>query len=709
MATMESSPTTAAAPSAPAPAADNFEVVKEAITREEPTANGFSKEVRSAYGLTDVPRSPRPWGPTEDHQSSLPRLPIPDLAHTCELYLKSVRPLLSAEEYANTVECVREFQKEGGDGQRLQQMLKDFDAGKSGHRHPSWLEPFWDDAYLVGPTPIAINVNYFFGLRDDPQPQRNTQVGRAASLLRGAMLCCEQIRNHTFSLDRGLDMSQYQRAFGCTRLPWQPRDRIMTYTTDPVQGPASMSKTSEYLAIDPTHVVVMCDTRFFTFDVFKDGKVISLAAIESALSDILRRCETPGVRVPLGVFTAGDRIVWAKEREKLIKNHHNLEALRVIQRALFIVCLDFLAPANDDEYARLLLHGPGANRWFDKHNLIVASNGKAGFNFEHSVGDGSTALRIADESFKWSTQNGSDVPSTDVLIPVKELKWHLLDATMNTLRQSYAEWKQEILANETATLSFTRYGGSFLKACRMSPDAAVQVAIQLAQYKMFGRPVATYEAASTRQFLHGRTETVRSCTQESLDFCKAACSQPLWGKDTALQYELLKKAVAAHVAYMKEAKDGKGVDRHLFGLRMMLEREGKAAGMKTPAIFQDVAHSRSCHWALSTSHCGSPSLSYFGFGPVTHDGFGIGYMIMNNDIQFVITAKYYEKQTSAAIFAAVLEESLLMIRAILLSNPALAKEPPISMHFTHPTVYSDFHFSEEYLMYEEYDAHVFGY
>eukprot|EP00667_Euglena_gracilis_P002920 EG_transcript_2927 len=691
-------------------ATDNFEVVKEAITREEVPANGYASEVRSAFGVTDVPRSPRPWGPTEDHQASLPRLPVPDLAHTCELYLKSVKPLLTPQEYEHTVECVREFQKEGGDGHRLQRMLKDFDAGRTGHRHPSWLEPFWDDAYLVGNTPIAINVNYFFGLRDDPQPQRNSQVGRAASLLRGAMLCYVQIRSHTLPLDRGLDMSQNQRLFGATRLPALFRDRIMTYTTDPPQGPTAQSKTSEYLEIDPTHVVVMCDTRFFSFEIFQDGEVLPLPAIESALAQILKRCETPGTRTPLGVFTSGDRTLWATERERLIKYHQeNLEALRVVQRALLIVCLDHLAPANDDEYARLLLHGPGTNRWFDKHNLIVASNGQAGFNFEHSVGDGSTTLRIADEVYKWSVKNGSDVPTTNIEVPVRELTWHMPDDTMNTMRQCYAEFKQAILANETATLNFTRYGGNFLKGNRMSPDAAVQVAIQLAQYKMFGKPAATYEAASTRQFLHGRTETVRSCTQESLEFCKAACSQPLWGKDMALQYDLLKKAVAAHVAYMKVAKDGKGVDRHLFGLRMMYEREGRPAGMKTPAIFSDKAYSRSCHWALSTSHCGSPSLSYFGFGPVVHDGFGIGYMIMNNDIRFVITAKYYEKQTSASIFAAVLEESLLMIRAILLSNPELNKEPPTSMRFTHPTVYADFHYSDEYLMYDEYDAHVFGY
>ena len=52
--------------------------------------------------------------------------------------------------------------------------------------------------------------------------------------------------------------------------------------------------------------------------------------------------------------------------------------------------------------------------------------------------------------------------------------------------------------------------------------SALRQAIQLAHYKVFGHCAATYEAASTRSFLHGRTETVRSCTLESLEFCQVS-------------------------------------------------------------------------------------------------------------------------------------------------------------------------------------------
>ena len=35
------------------------------------------------------------------------------------------------------------------------------------------------------------------------------------------------------------------------------------------------------------------------------------------------------------------------------------------------------------------------------------------------------------------------------------------------------------------------------------------------------RALPTYETATTRHFYHGRTETVRSCTEEAIKFAKA--------------------------------------------------------------------------------------------------------------------------------------------------------------------------------------------
>ena len=38
--------------------------------------------------------------------------------------------------------------------------------------------------------------------------------------------------------------------------------------------------------------------------------------------------------------------------------------------------------------------------------------------------------------------------------------------------------------------------------------------------RLYSRPTATYESASTQEFYHGRTDTIRSCTNEALAFVK---------------------------------------------------------------------------------------------------------------------------------------------------------------------------------------------
>lgn len=60
-----------------------------------------------------------------------------------------------------------------------------------------------------------------------------------------------------------------------------------------------------------------------------------------------------------------------------------------------------------------------------------------------------------------------------------------------------------------------------MKKCRLSPDAFIQMALQLAYYRDAGRFSLTYEASMTRLFREGRTETVRPCTIESAAWVKA--------------------------------------------------------------------------------------------------------------------------------------------------------------------------------------------
>jgi Choline/Carnitine o-acyltransferase len=56
---------------------------------------------------------------------------------------------------------------------------------------------------------------------------------------------------------------------------------------------------------------------------------------------------------------------------------------------------------------------------------------------------------------------------------------------------------------------------------KTSPDAFLQMVLQLAWYKTRGTFTATYETALTRMFHQGRTETIRTLTTESRAFVLA--------------------------------------------------------------------------------------------------------------------------------------------------------------------------------------------
>ena len=86
------------------------------------------------------------------------------------------------------------------------------------------------------------------------------------------------------------------------------------------------------------------------------------------------------------------------------------------------------------------------------------------------------------------------------------------------LRNAVAEFADLVGRHDLATCAFRAGGKRMIKGFKMSPDAFVQMALQLAHYRMHGHSVSTYESASTAAFKHGRTETIRSATPEAAAF-----------------------------------------------------------------------------------------------------------------------------------------------------------------------------------------------
>ena len=120
---------------------------------------------------------------------------------------------------------------------------------------------------------------------------------------------------------------------------------------------------------------------------------------------------------------------------------------------------------------------------------------------------------------------------------------------------------------------------------------------------------------------------------------------------------LLQKAIASHVQYMSDAVDGRGVDRHLMGLKLLVEKNESM-----PLIFKDKAYDSTRHWNISTSQITSEFYEGWGWGEVVPDGFGIAYMIKEKSLHFNVTCL---KHMDAPKLKYYVEEALIEMRDLV--------------------------------------------
>lgn len=205
---------------------------------------------------------------------------------------------------------------------------------------------------------------------------------------------------------------------------------------------------------------------------------------------------------------------------------------------------------------------------------------------------------------------------------------------------------------------FEGYGKKFIKSAGFICHDYVQMAMQLAAYRLFGQQVGTYEAALTRTFLHGRTETARPVSPQSQAFIECMGLTPN-GDHCSIKekYALLKQAASTHAEAQRMASNGMGVDRHLFGLVNMLQDEETE-----PSLFSHPLYLRSKHWRLSTSSV----IFTPGFGPVVDDGLGIGYRVDANACMFTCTSR--KENNYIERFCNLLDEALVEMGDLVKMN-----------------------------------------
>ncbi|CAK5279447.1 unnamed protein product [Mycena citricolor] len=602
------------------------------------------RRIRSQVSLRMLGSQPPNWktvapapsepGPTFAGQSSLPLLPVPELEATLARLKESLKPLAwSQDELAAAEAKVDEFA--AGMGPELHARLLEH-AKQRTH----WLEEWWDNiGYLGYRDSVVVNVSYYYGFGSQPPHATQGRLGRAAYLARATMLFRQRLRLGQLQPETMKDgpicMDTYRWMFDCCRLPGpEGLDWSVSYAKPGDKG-------------DTGHMIVFRNNRPWKVELTKDGRILSVIEIIKQLQHI--EDNSKGEYPAVGVLTSNNRDVWAKDYAELMSSAHNASILHDIQSAAFSISLDSSAPLSPVQHSRDLWHGALVdgvpvglqNRWVDKPvQYIVFENGNSGLMGEHSVMDGTPTARMADEvldmialqSFDTGRNEYAQAPRNDSL-PIS-LDFEVSPATQKAIEAANAAAK-ELIESQELGFHITAYGKAAIKKFGVSPDSWAQMIIQLAYHRLLGgaqRVGGTYEAASTRRFLKGRTEAIRVVSSESDAWVKSmdADSIPSWQKK-----QLFKDAVKVHGDRARSGGMGQGIDRHLFGLKRVLKPTETA-----PALFSDALFQRSSYWVLSTSAIFSKHFPVYGWGEVVPDGFGVAYVTGFDDrLQYTVTSR----------------------------------------------------------------------
>jgi hypothetical protein len=559
---------------------------------------------------------------TYQFQSSLPKLPIPSLEQTCKLYLEIVTPLLSQQEIEQTQAAVEEFQQKSG--KKLQQQLEMIDRATK----TSYVHDYREESFSEYRGALAINKNFGGILAPISQPEL-PQAKLAATWIVDTLKFYLKIKRRELEPDRDsprsgnqpMCMVQYDNLFGWNRIPGIKRDRMR-------HSP------------EQENVVVIYRNAFYSLQPLKDEKIASAAEIERQISWILEN--TSSNEPALGALTAMKRAAWAVVRQGTAAlDPGNVRCLDLLDSALFVVCLDQTAPANLETAAATVLHGDGKNRWFDKPlQLIFTSNGCSGVNVEHVGIDGFVIMRYLYEVNKERQQQNQEIEqNTNTSVefePPTKLQWKFSQEILAEIKQAELEVENFISEHETKVLDYQEFGRNLIKNYRLSPDAVVQLAIQLAYVKLRDRIDCVYESVHTRRFAYGRTEAMRSVTPESVELIRTFTEK----YSDREKYAALNKAVAAHVSRQKDCQQGYGVDRHLSALLRLARAQGIL-----PKIYQDKAYKVLGDSTICTSSLAAGmGMELFCFGQVVDNGYGIGYIIKPDSITVSVTSKYQQTQ-----------------------------------------------------------------
>lgn len=312
-------------------------------------------------------------------------------------------------------------------------------------------------------------------------------------------------------------MNQFRRLFQTNRLPGLDCDSLITNFKTIAESEVPIS----------TEVIVLWNGRIFTIKVYDEinGHIFSLNQLKEQLLHIVRHAGFKKEGNPISVFSCDNRDSWYKNRTHLCElDEQNKKNLERIDNALFVISLETdESPLNRTETFERIFTSKKGMRFADKSlNMVYFKNGQIGALWDHTPFDGFAAGVLSHFAFNeivkckgvWPhllithSQDNHNYSATKF---VHELTFKLDNQLNNNLKLVRELYLSNCSNIDVCIKSFYAYGKSLLKKNQLHPEGLVQLALNLAYYRLrfknsnLNLPEPTcYCTASTRKFHNGK-------------------------------------------------------------------------------------------------------------------------------------------------------------------------------------------------------------
>ena len=497
--------------------------------------------------------------------------------------------------------------------------------------------------YLQIREPVAIDVNYFVKIITEHLKSKYKSTQIAGVIINKLMDIYESICDESFEVEtiKGtpLCMAAYKEMYKATKIPKKTCD--------------------EYIVKEKTlnsHIIVMYKNHMFKLNLTDElGQRHSYNTIVNTLDELMNKnLEVNDTNI--GLITTAYRDEAAIVLEEILIEENNGNNFDTLQDALFMVCIDEDSKTLND-FAMSLIGSNENNRYFDKNlQLIFTKNGDFGFNLEHTGADAGPWINIINKiNAELNNIDKYIEEDSTQSITTKQLSWNLSESIKTQLNKIKQEHTSKLEDIHQEIIYFKDFGSKTIKSWKISPDAFLHLALQLAQYRTFNKLRSTYEATATRAYKKGRTECSRPITMDVLKFVEN------FDKNTNTDElkKLMSNAGVAHTKRIKDCLGSDGIERYFFALKNMYILFADELNLKQmPEFFNDEGYNQLTYSFLSTSRIESKHFDLGGFGPVVSDGYGFWYNLLENQIDMNLITRKSENADYIKSFRNALEQSL---------------------------------------------------